>query len=67
MIWVKLLKLVVVLLLVNRSSAQYKYVFYDGDEAEYYGSEVNSSMCMRKLQSREIRTNSTKARIQTPQ
>ena len=42
MIWVKLLRLVVLLLLVKKSPAQYKYVFYDGDEADYYGSEVNS-------------------------
>ena len=40
MIWVKLSQLLLVMLLVNLVAAQYKYVFYDGDEAEYYGNEV---------------------------
>ena len=40
MIWVKLPQFLMVMLLVNVVASQYKYVFYDGDEAEYYGSEV---------------------------
>ena len=40
MIWVKLSQLLLVMLLGNLVAAQYKYVFYDGDEAEYHGNEV---------------------------
>ena len=40
MILVNLPQFLLVMFLVNMVPAQYKYVFYDGDEAEYYGNEV---------------------------
>jgi len=38
MIWVRWMA-VFFLVLVDKSSSQYKYVFYDGDEAEYTGTQ----------------------------